>query len=140
MVFGMPRALFPALATTFFGGGAATLGFLYAAPGAGALIGALTTGWVSRIQRQGLAVILAAIGVASQVFDKTEPAGNRSSTRSGPPSARRPASRWGRSFRTPGDSGNGVVATVIGVVVLLFGALACSSSRSYRTVLITFGR
>ena len=48
MVFGMPRALFPALATTLFGGGAATLGFLYAAPGAGALVGALTTGWVSR--------------------------------------------------------------------------------------------
>ena len=34
MVFGMPRALFPALATTVFGGGASTLGFLYAAPGA----------------------------------------------------------------------------------------------------------
>jgi predicted MFS family arabinose efflux permease len=62
MVFGMPRALFPALALTRFGGGAATLGFLYAAPGAGALIGALTTGWVSRIQRQGLAVIVAVIG------------------------------------------------------------------------------
>jgi MFS family permease len=45
-----------------FGGGAATLGFLYAAPGAGALLGALTTGWVSHIQRQGLAVILAVIG------------------------------------------------------------------------------
>ena len=62
MVFGMPRALFPALAATRFGGGAATLGFLYAAPGAGALVGALTTGWVSRIQRQGLAVIVAVIG------------------------------------------------------------------------------
>jgi predicted MFS family arabinose efflux permease len=62
MVFGMPRALFPALATTVFGGGAATLGFLYAAPGAGALVGALTTGWVGRIQRQGLAVIIAVIG------------------------------------------------------------------------------
>jgi predicted MFS family arabinose efflux permease len=61
MVFGMPRALFPALATGLFGGGASTLGFLYAAPGAGALLGALTTGWVSRIQRQGLAVIIAVI-------------------------------------------------------------------------------
>jgi MFS family permease len=61
MVFGMPRALFPALASTLFGGGARTLGFLYAAPGAGALLGALTTGWVSRIQRQGLAVICAVI-------------------------------------------------------------------------------
>ena len=36
MVFGMPRALFPALAATVFGGGAATVGLLYAAPGAGA--------------------------------------------------------------------------------------------------------
>jgi MFS family permease len=61
MVFGMPRALFPALAATRFGGGATTLGFLYAAPGAGALIGALTTGWVSRVQRQGRAVIVAVI-------------------------------------------------------------------------------
>src|ERR1700749_504855 len=61
MVFGMPRALFPALAVTRFGGGAATLGFLYAAPGAGGLGGGLTTGWVSRIQRQGLAVIIAVI-------------------------------------------------------------------------------
>ncbi len=61
MVFGMPRALFPALAATRFGGDAATLGFLYAAPGAGALIGALTTGWVSRVQRQGRAVIVAVI-------------------------------------------------------------------------------
>ena len=61
MVFGMPRALFPALAATVFGGGAATLGFLYAAPGAGALLGALTTGWVGRIRRQGRAVIVAVI-------------------------------------------------------------------------------
>jgi hypothetical protein len=61
MVFGMPRALFPALAATLFGGGPSTLGFLYAAPGAGALLGALTTGWVSRIQRQGLAVIAAVL-------------------------------------------------------------------------------
>ena len=61
MVFGLPRALFPALAVSGFGGGASTLGFLYAAPGAGALAGALTTGWVSRIKRQGLAVIVAVI-------------------------------------------------------------------------------
>ena len=33
MVFGMPRALFPAIASTVFGGGTVTLGFLYAAPG-----------------------------------------------------------------------------------------------------------
>jgi predicted MFS family arabinose efflux permease len=61
MVFGMPRALFPALAATVFGGGAATVGFLYAAPGVGALIGALTSGWVGRVRRQGLAVICAVL-------------------------------------------------------------------------------
>jgi predicted MFS family arabinose efflux permease len=70
MVFGMPRALFPALAATVFGGGASTVGFLYAAPGAGALVGALTTGWVGRIQRQGRAVIIAVMvwGLAITAF------------------------------------------------------------------------
>jgi len=70
MVFGMPRALFPALAATVFGGGATTVGLLYAAPGAGALIGALTTGWVGRVQRQGRAVICAVLvwGLAITCF------------------------------------------------------------------------
>jgi MFS family permease len=61
MVFGMPRAVFPALASTVFGGGAQTLGFLYAAPGAGALLGAVTTGWVHRVRHQGRAVIVAVL-------------------------------------------------------------------------------
>jgi MFS family permease len=61
MVFGMPRALFPALATGIYGGGAVTVGLLYAAPGAGALLGALLTGWVGRVRRQGLAVIVAVV-------------------------------------------------------------------------------
>ncbi len=60
MVFGMPRALFPALAVSF-GGGASTLGYLYSSVGVGALVGALTTGWVARVRRQGLAVIVAVI-------------------------------------------------------------------------------
>ena len=70
MVFGMPRALFPALAQHVFGGGAATLGYLYAAPGVGALLGAVTTGWVTRIRRQGRAVVVAVVvwGVAITVF------------------------------------------------------------------------
>ena len=41
-----------------FGGGAATYGLLNAAPGAGALLGALTTGWVSHVRRQGMAVLV----------------------------------------------------------------------------------
>lgn len=70
MVFGMPRALFPALGTGFFGGGALTVGLLYAAPGAGALLGALLTGWVGRVRRQGRAVIVAVVvwGVAIAGF------------------------------------------------------------------------
>jgi hypothetical protein len=59
MVFGMPRALFPALGTGVFHGGASTVGLLYAAPGAGALVGAVTTGWVASIKRQGRAVLVA---------------------------------------------------------------------------------
>jgi len=59
MIFGMPRALFPALGAQVFGGGAAVVGLLYAAPGAGALLGALTTGWVSTVRRQGRAVLIA---------------------------------------------------------------------------------
>jgi MFS family permease len=61
MVFGMPRALFPALAANVFGGGATTVGLLYSAPGVGALLGALTSGWVGRVRRQGLAVIFAVL-------------------------------------------------------------------------------
>ena len=70
MVFGMPRALFPAMAGSVFGGGTVTLGFLYAAPGVGALIGAVTTGWVTNLRRQGWAVIVAVSvwGVAIAVF------------------------------------------------------------------------
>ena len=73
MVFGMPRALFPAMAIGVFHGGATTLGFLYAAPGAGALAGALVTGWVTRIRRQGLAVIVAVMvwGAAIVAFGLT---------------------------------------------------------------------
>jgi MFS family permease len=56
MVFGMPRALFPALAITQFDGGAATAGYLYAAPAIGGLLVALSGGWMNYIHRQGLAV------------------------------------------------------------------------------------
>jgi MFS family permease len=61
MVFGMPSALFPEMGTTVFGGGPLAVGLLYAAPGAGAVIGALFSGWVTRVRRQGLAVIVAVV-------------------------------------------------------------------------------
>ena len=70
MVFGMPSALFPALAAARYGGGAQTLGFLYAAPYAGALACSLLSGWTGRVRRQGLAVLIAAgiWGAAIAIF------------------------------------------------------------------------
>jgi MFS family permease len=70
MVFGMPRALFPAIGLSVLHGGPTVVGYLYAAPGAGALIGALTTGWVSSVERRGRAVIVAVIvwGLAVTAF------------------------------------------------------------------------
>jgi MFS family permease len=66
MIFGMPRAVFPVLALTVFGVGATGLGLMYAAPAAGALLGALLTGWVRHVRHQGRAVLwaVAAWGVA----------------------------------------------------------------------------
>jgi MFS family permease len=70
MVFGMPRALFPALGTVFFGGDASTVGLLHAAPGAGAFVAAVTSGWVGSIRRKGRAVVYAVIvwGLAITAF------------------------------------------------------------------------
>jgi MFS family permease len=73
MVFGMPRALFPGLAATTFGGGEDVAGLLYSAPAAGALVGALLSGWFGRVHRQGRAVLLAVVawGGAIAVFGLT---------------------------------------------------------------------
>jgi MFS family permease len=60
MVFGMPRALFPALALRRFHGGAGILGLMYAAPYAGALVASLLSGWIGHVRRQGLIVAVAA--------------------------------------------------------------------------------
>jgi MFS transporter, ENTS family, enterobactin (siderophore) exporter len=61
MIFGMPSALFPAIASEHFHGGAATFGLLTAAPGFGALIGAATSGWTSHLRRPGVVVIIAGL-------------------------------------------------------------------------------
>ncbi|HEX9422385.1 MAG TPA: MFS transporter, partial [Pyrinomonadaceae bacterium] len=67
MFFGMPTALFPAMAAKF---GAGTVGFFYAAPSAGALVATLTSGWAKQVNRHGLFVALAAAlwGVAIIFF------------------------------------------------------------------------
>ncbi|MDX6325158.1 MAG: hypothetical protein QOK15_1512 [Nocardioidaceae bacterium] len=62
MVLAQPRALFPALADKVYGGGAATVGLLQAAPAAGALVAFAFSGWISRVHLHGVAI---AIAVAS---------------------------------------------------------------------------
>jgi len=60
MVFGMPRALFPEIAHTRFGGspeGGLAFALLFAAIPAGAVLGGVFSGWVSRVRRHGAAVI-----------------------------------------------------------------------------------
>ena len=57
MFFGMPMALFPALAESF---GNASVGLLYSMFSFGALLATLTSGWTNRIHRHGLAITWAA--------------------------------------------------------------------------------
>jgi len=59
MIFGMPMALFPAIGA-HFGGGSKTVGFLYAAPYAGALVASIFSGPLARVRRQALGVVIAA--------------------------------------------------------------------------------
>jgi MFS family permease len=59
MVLGMPTALFPALALHHFHGGDGVLGILYAAPGFGALLASMVSGWTPRVRRPGRAVVIA---------------------------------------------------------------------------------
>ncbi len=61
MVLAQPRALFPAVAGGFFGGGVRTVGLLQAAPAIGSLLAFLFSGWVSKVRRQGLAIALCVI-------------------------------------------------------------------------------
>lgn len=59
MIFGMPTALFPALAVHRFHH-AAYLGYLFAATSAGALAVSALGGWMGHVRRQGLVVVIAA--------------------------------------------------------------------------------
>ena len=58
MVFGMPRALMPALAERL-GGGATLYGLLLSSVAAGAFVASLVSGWTARVRRQGRAVLWA---------------------------------------------------------------------------------
>jgi MFS family permease len=57
MFFGMPMALFPAMAEQF---GNSSVGWLYAMPAVGAVVTSLVSGWTTKINKHGLAVAIAA--------------------------------------------------------------------------------
>jgi MFS family permease len=65
MVLAMPRAVFPEVAADRFGGERA-VGWLYSAIAIGAVVAGLGSGWVSRLRRQGVAIVLSVVawGVA----------------------------------------------------------------------------
>ena len=59
MVLVMPKALYPELADKVFGGGPDTVGLLFSALGVGGALAAVLGGWMSRVHRHGLAVLVA---------------------------------------------------------------------------------
>jgi len=59
MFFGMPMALFPAIAQGL--GGPKVLGLLYAAPALGSFAFSATSGWTNRIHRHGMGVAVSAV-------------------------------------------------------------------------------
>jgi len=67
MFFGMPIALFPAIAEQFPG---AAVGWFYSMMAVGPLLVSLTSGWTARVHRHGLAIVFAVLvwGVAIVLF------------------------------------------------------------------------
>ncbi|OBI89328.1 MFS transporter [Mycobacterium asiaticum] len=64
MILGMPRALFPQMAHQSFGGpieGGSAMALLSAAIAVGAVVGGVFSGWLPRIRRQGLTIVVAIV-------------------------------------------------------------------------------
>jgi len=59
MVLALPRSLFPQVAHERFGQGA--VGWLYAAIAIGSVLAGLTSGWIGRVRRQGVALVAAVV-------------------------------------------------------------------------------
>jgi MFS family permease len=59
MVLAMPRALFPQVADERFGTG--SVGWLFAAIAIGSVLAGLSSGWIGRVRRQGVALVAAVV-------------------------------------------------------------------------------
>jgi MFS family permease len=60
MVLALPRALFPQVAVERFGGIGA-VGWLFSSIAIGSVVAGLTSGWIGRVRRQGVALVTAVI-------------------------------------------------------------------------------
>ncbi|WP_281250143.1 MFS transporter [Nonomuraea jiangxiensis] len=58
MVFAMPRALFPQLTHERFGDSLIALGWMNSSMAIGSVVGALFSGWVGRVSRQGVGLVV----------------------------------------------------------------------------------
>jgi MFS family permease len=129
MVFGMPRALFPQIAHEAFGGpveGGIAFALLMAAIPLGAALGGVFSGWVSRVSRQGLAVVVAivvwglgifAAGVAFIAAGRTD-----GSVRIGPDG--------------PGGTSTLQVLLVLALIALAVAGAADMASAAFRSTML----
>ncbi|MBD8606622.1 MFS transporter [Aeromicrobium sp. CFBP 8757] len=113
MVFGMPRALFPEIAHLDFNGpdeGGLVFALLFAAIPAGAVIGGVFSGWVSRVERQGRAVVVCIVvwGLAMTGFGLAVAL----------------ADRWATSM------------LVVALAMLVIGGAADMASAAFRTSML----
>ena len=67
MVLAQPRALFPAIAGGFYGGGTRTVGLLAASPAIGSLVAVVFSGPLGRVRRQGLAILVCVVAYGAAV-------------------------------------------------------------------------
>ena len=76
MFLAHPLALFPFYAQEVFAVGPQSVGLLYAAPGIGALLAALTAGWIPRLRRHGNALLISIVawGFGVAAFGALSPA------------------------------------------------------------------
>lgn len=117
MAFGMPRALFPEMAHVDFGGpsgGGLAFAVLFAGIPAGAVIGGVLSGWVSRVERQGVAVLVSVVAWGLAIVG------------------------FGVAVAVAGRSGPGWQGPLLAVAVLMLvlGGAADMASAAFRTSML----